>query len=112
MEIVVGIVFITVPDIPCTLLFDAKPEGIGGPLARWVGIGLFALGIACLPSKTGELRHSTVIGLFAFNAGITILLAWVGISVAMHGLLLWPVVILHLLISVALLWALLPPNAF
>ena len=112
LEIVVGIVFITVPDIPCTLLFDAKPEGIGGPLARWIGIGLFALGIACVPSKAAELRRSTVLGLFAFNAGIAILLAWVGLSVAMHGLLLWPVVILHLLISVALLWALLPPNAF
>ena len=112
MEIVVGFVFITVPDVPCTLLFDAKPEGIGGPLARWVGIGLFALGIACVPPKAAELRHSTVLGLFALNAGIAILLVWVGISVAIHGFLLWPGVILHSLIAVALLWVLLRPNAF
>ena len=107
LEIIVGVVFITAPDLPCTLLFDAKPEGIGGPLARWIGIGLVALGIACVPSKAGELRRSTVLGLFAFNAGIAILLAWVGLSVAIHGFLLWPGVILHSLISIALLWALL-----
>src|SRR5262249_11302444 len=112
LEIIVGVFFITAPDLPCTLLFDAKPEGIGGPLARWIGIGLFSLGIACLPSKAAELRRNTVLGLFAFNAGITVLLAWVGISVASHGFLLWPVVILHSLISVALLWVLLRPNAF
>ena len=112
LEIVVGVVFIAAPDVPCTLLFDAKPEGIGGPLARWVGTGLFALGIACVPSKGAELRHSTVLGLFALNAGIAILLVWVGISVAIHGFLLWPGVILHSLIAVALLWVLLRPNAF
>jgi hypothetical protein len=111
LEIAVGVVFIAAPDVPCTLLFDAKPEGIGGPLARWVGIGLFALGIACVPSKTAELRHSTVLGLFALNAGIAILLVWVGISVAIHGFLLWPGVILHLLISLALIWVLLQPKA-
>jgi hypothetical protein len=112
LEIVVGVVFITVPDVPCTLLFDAKPEGIGGPLARWIGIGLFALGIACVPSKAAGLRRSAVLGLLAFNAGIAILLAWVGISVATHGFLLWPVVILHFLIAVALLWVLLQPSTF
>jgi hypothetical protein len=104
LEIIVGVVFITVPDLPCTLLFDAKPEGIGRPLARWIGIGLFALGIACVPSKATELRR-TELGLFAFNAGIAILLAWVGISVAIHGFLLWPGVILHSLISIAALGA-------
>jgi hypothetical protein len=112
LEIIVGIVFITVPDVPSILIFDAKPEGIGRPLARWIGIGLFALGIACVPSKAAELRRSTVLGLFAFNAGIAILLAWVGISVATHGFLLWPVVILHFLIAVALLWVLLRPSTF
>jgi hypothetical protein len=116
LEIVVGLIFVTLPDIPCTLLFDAKPDGIAGPLARWIGIGLFSLGVACVPWTAAEqLRYSgnsAALGLFAFNAGIAILLAWVGISFAVHGFLLWPVVILHSLISVGLLWVLLRPNAF
>ena len=112
LEVIVGVVFIAAPDVACTLLFNAKPEGIGRILARWIGISLFALGVACVPSNSAELRRSSVLGLFAFNAGIAILLAWVGISLATHGFLLWPGVILHSLITVALLWALLSPNAF
>ena len=32
LEIVVGVVFTTVPDVLCTLVFDAKPEGVAGEL--------------------------------------------------------------------------------
>jgi hypothetical protein len=111
LEVIVGVVFIAAPDLPCTLLFNAKPEGIGRTLARWIGISLFALGVACVPSNSAKLRRSSVLGLLAFNAGIAILLVWVGISVATHGFLLWPGVILHSLISVALLRVLLWPDA-
>jgi len=103
LEIVVGVLFITVTDLPCLLLFGAKPEGIAMPLARWVGVGLLALGIACLPSKAEEPHRSTVLGLFLFNAGLAILLAWVGVATAAHGFLLWPGVILHAAFTVAFL---------
>jgi hypothetical protein len=49
LEILVGAIFVTVPDIPCVLVFGAKPESIGRLLANWVGVALIALGIACLP---------------------------------------------------------------
>jgi hypothetical protein len=103
LEIVVGVIFITAPGVPCVLLFAAKPEGIGMPLARWVGVGLLALGIACLPSKAAESHRTAVLGLFVFNAGVAILLAWVGVVTAVHGFLLWPGAILHAAIAVALL---------
>ena len=103
LEIVVGVIFITVPDVPSVLLFGAKPEGIGMPLARWVGVGLLALGIAYLPSKAAESPRSAVLGLFVFNAGLAILLACVGVLNAVHGFLLWPGVVLHAAFTVALL---------
>ena len=103
LEIVVGLIFITVPDLPCALVFGAKPEGIGIPLARWVGVGLLALGIACLPPRAAPSHHIAVLGLFVFNAGLAILLAWVGVVTAGHGFLLWPGAILHAAITVALL---------
>ena len=103
LEIVVGVIFITVPNIPCALLFGANPDHIGTPLARWVGVSLFALGIACLPSKAGESHRTAVLGLFLFNAGVTILFAYVGVASALHGFLLWPAVILHGIIAGALL---------
>jgi len=103
LEIVVGAIFITVPGVPCMLLFGARPEGMGVPLAHWVGVGLFALGIACLPSKLAGSYRSAVLGLLVFNAGVTVLLAWVGIVSTVHGFMLWPVTILHTFITAALL---------
>src|SRR5215472_10112892 len=103
LEIIVGAVFITAPNIPCTLLFGANADNKATPLARWVGVSLFALGIACLPSKAGESHRSAVLGLFVFNAGVTILFAWVGAVSTVHGFLLWPAVILHAVIAAALL---------
>jgi hypothetical protein len=102
LEIFVGVIFVTVPDVPCLLVFGAKPESVGRPLAHWVGVALIALGIACLPSKAAQSKHNAVLGLFFFNVGVTILFAWVGV-VTTHRFALWPVVILHAVISVALL---------
>jgi len=47
-------------------------------------------------------NQNAVLGLFVFNVGATILFAWVGV-VTIHGSALWPVVILHAVITVALL---------
>jgi len=103
LEIVVGAIFIAVPSVPCMLLFGVRPEGMGVPLAHWVGVGLFALGIACLPSKLAGSYCSAVLGLLVFNAGVTVLLAWVGVVSTVQGFLLWPVTILHAVITAALL---------
>ena len=103
LEIVVGALFLTVPDVPCLLLFGAKPEAIGMTVGRFAGIALAALGIACLPSTDAGSRRSVVLGLFAFNVGVAILFAWVGVATALHGFLLWPMVILHTIIAAALL---------
>src|SRR5262249_32603850 len=101
LEIFVGAIFITVPDVPCGLLFGARPEGIGMPLARWVGVALLALGIACLNAE--ESHHCVGLGLFVFNAGLALLLVWVGLATTFHGFLLWPGAALHAAITVALL---------
>jgi hypothetical protein len=103
LEIVVGAVFLMVPDFPCRLLFAATPEGVGIVLARFAGVGLFALGISCLPSTVTGPRRSAVFGLFIFNLGVAILFAWVGVATAFRGVALWPVVVLHAVIATALL---------
>ena len=100
LEIVVGALFLTVPDIPSLLLFAAKPEAVGLPLARFVGVALFALGIGCLPATNAGSRRN-VVGLLVFNVGVTVLFVWVGITMP-HGFLLWPVVILHTAVAGAL----------
>ena len=100
LEMIVGAVFVLWPQIPCMWLFGANPENIGWALARWIGVSLLGLGVACLPSKGSQ--PATVLGLLLFNIGLFVLLAWVGLKAPTHGFLLWPGVILHFLISLAL----------
>jgi|ERR1022692_1537504 hypothetical protein len=95
LEIVVGAVFIVAPNSMSLLLFAAALEGPGMPVARFAGIGLLALGSACLTAISSGSTRSAVWGLYIFNAGATILFAGVGLGPAPHGVLLWPAAILH-----------------
>jgi hypothetical protein len=103
LEIVVGAIFLAMPDIPCQLLFATTPEGVCIPLVRFAGVALIALGIACLPSAVTGPRHSAVLGLLVFNVGMVGLLALVAVGTTFRGLLLWPTLILHAIIAVTLL---------
>jgi hypothetical protein len=102
LEIIVGACFVAIPNLPCVLLFAVRPEGIANLLARFAGFGLFALGIAGLPSPTIASRHG-IAALLVFNVSVTVLLCWIGVATSFHGVLLWPVVILHGVIAAALL---------
>jgi hypothetical protein len=102
LEIVTGAALLAVVDIACRLLFAATPEGPGRLIGRFAGIALFALGIACLPSRVAGSRSRAVEGLLAYNVGVTILLSWVGIATMFRGVLLWPAVVLHAIIAIAL----------
>jgi len=98
LEIVVGGLFLAIPGLPCLLVFGARLD----PLARFAGITLMALGIACLPS--GAASHGrSVLGLLGFNLGAAVLLAWVGIAAPQHGILALPAAVLHAGIAAALL---------
>lgn len=103
LEIAVGVSFVTVLEIPCRALFGSTPEGLGIVLARFAGVTLVALGIACLTAKAVEPSRSAVQGLLVYNAGATVLLMWVALATAFRGILLWPAVALHALIAGVLL---------
>jgi hypothetical protein len=112
LEIVAGLVIIVLPDIVCKLLFGVTLDGIAWSLARWVGVALLALGIACLPSKTDQSHGRSVLGLFVFNVGVAVVFLRVGTTAVIYGPLLWPAAILHSLISLALLLQLLFPKTY
>ena len=95
LEVIVGAVLIVTPNTASSLLFAAALEGPGMPVARFAGIGLIALGSACLTAFSAGSTRSAVWGLYIFNAGATILFAGVGLSRMPHGVLLWPAAILH-----------------
>jgi hypothetical protein len=103
VEVIAGPAFLIVPDLACRLLFATRLDVIGIILTRFVGIGVFSLGIACLPARARTSNRHPVLALSAFNAAAAILFAWVGINTALRGVLLWPAVVLHAGIAAALL---------
>ena len=102
VNIVVGASFLVALNGQSRGLFGGTPEGVGVPIARFAGIALIGLGIACLPAKATGPQQGAVRGLFVFNLGATIFFAWVAMATAFRGFVLWPVVILHAVLTIIL----------
>ena len=65
------------------------------PVARVAGIALIALGVACWTS-------TPLVGMLTYSAAVTLYLAWVGFAGGMSGILLWPAVVLHVILTALL----------
>src|ERR1700693_4292681 len=102
LEILVGVSFIAVLHLPCRLLFAVTPEGLAHLLGRFAGVGLVSLGIACLPSKTTGPQRKAVIGLLVFILAAMMFFVSVGVASTFRGIFLWPAVVLHGAIAVAI----------
>lgn len=81
-EIFVGVSFFFAFNAQSQFLFGATPEGVGVTFARFAGIALIGLGIAGMPSGTGQ---SAVRGLLVFNIAVTIFFAWVAVATTFRG---------------------------
>ena len=94
-EAVTGLALLIVPSLVGQLLLGEELTGIAVPVARVAGIGLIGLGIACWPGPplVGMLTYSTVVALY---------LAYLGFAGGLTGVLLWPAVALHLVLSILL----------
>jgi hypothetical protein len=94
-EAATGLALLVVPSLVGRLLLGEDLAGIAIPVARVAGIALVALGVACWPGSTPRL------GMLVYGAGVTLYLAWLGF-VGMGGLLLWPAVVLHAVLTALL----------
>jgi hypothetical protein len=103
-EAATGLAMIIVPSLVGQLLLGEALTGLAAPIARVAGIALFALGIACWPGPplAGMLSYSTVVVLY---------LAYLGLVGGLTGILLWPAVALHLVLSILLARGLLAARA-
>ena len=69
--------------------------GVAIPVARVAGIALIALGIACWPG-------TPLAGMLTYSAAVTLYLAYVGFAGGLSGILLWPAVVLHVILTALL----------
>ncbi len=94
-EAATGIALLAVPGLVGKLLLGTELTGDAAMVARVAGIALIGLGVACWP---GTPR----LGMLAYGTGVTAYLAYLGLSGAASGALLWPAVGLHLILSALL----------
>jgi hypothetical protein len=94
-EAATGLALLIAPSLVGQLLLGEELTGIALPVARVAGIALIALGIACWPGPSRA-------GMLTYSAAVTLYLAYVGLSGGSSGMLLWPAVVLHAVLSVLL----------
>ena len=94
-EAATGLALLIVPSLAGGLLLGEDLTGIAIPVARVAGIALIALGVACWP---GPPR----VGMLTYSAAVTLYLAYLGVAGGLSGILLWPAVVLHAVLSVLL----------
>ena len=95
-EIATGLALVVVPSLVGQVLLGEVLTGAAIPMARVAGIALIALGVACW-------RNSGLLGMLIYSAAVMFYLAYVGLGTGFTGVLLWPAVGLHAVLSI-LLW--------
>jgi hypothetical protein len=94
-EAATGSALLIVPSLVGQLLFGEELIGVAIPVARVTGIALIALGVVCWQGspQVGMLTYSTVVMLY---------LSYIGFAGGWTGVLLWPVVVLHVILTALL----------
>jgi len=96
IEAATGLALVIAPSLVGRLLFGTEFTGVVNPVARVLGIALLALGVSCWPGSTA------LCGMLTYSALVTVYLAFLGLVGGFTGILLWPVVVLHAILTVLL----------
>ena len=103
-EAATGLAMLIVPSLVGQLLLGVEVTGIAVTVARVAGIALIALGVACWPGPP-------LLGMLTYSAAVAVYLAYIGLSGASSGTLLWPAVVLHAVLTALLVRALVSDRA-
>jgi hypothetical protein len=94
-EVATGLGLLIVPSLVGQLLLGEQFAGVAIPVARVAGIALIALGIACWPGPP-------LVGMLMYSAVVTLYLAYIGFAGGLTGVILWPAVVVHLILTALL----------
>ena len=93
-----GLVLILSPTLFGSLVLGAELSEPGQALGRLAGIALLSFALTYWPTAAGSVAQA----MLACNLLTTIYLFYLGIAGMSVGLLLWPAIVLHLILSVLL----------
>jgi len=104
IEVPTGLALLVVPAVVVRLLLGS-PLDAPAPvvLGRVAGAALLALGIACWLARDdapGRAAKGLVAAMLFYNFAAVALFIFAGLGPGLHGVLLWPAVILHAAMAV------------
>jgi hypothetical protein len=101
IELGAGLALLSVPAFSSELLLGATLEtAVATTVARVGGGALFALGVVCsLTRNQGTVAKGLIVGMLLYNIATAMVLAISYWQAGLNGVLLWPGVILHLVMT-------------
>ena len=103
IEAITGLVLLIDPSFVASLLLGNVVSGTGVAVGRVAGIALIALGLACWPkSSAGNVAVAGCRAMVMYNLLTSIYLSYIGIRGQWVGVLLWPAVTIHGLLTLLL----------
>jgi hypothetical protein len=91
-EVVTGLALLIVPSLIGQLLLAHEFGGVALPVARLTGIALIGLGVGCWPGPS-------LLGMIVYGAAVALYFTYLGSAGEFAGVLLWPAVVLHAVLS-------------
>jgi hypothetical protein len=104
IEAATGFGLIVIPSVVVRLLLGSPldtPAAV--TLGRIAGAALLALGVACWLARDdtqSRAARGLVVAMLVYNIAATAVLAFAGIGLGLHGVALWPAVVLHAAMAV------------
>jgi hypothetical protein len=104
IETATGLGLMGAPSVVVRLLLgSALGTSAAVMLGRVAGAALLALGVACWLARDdtqSRAARGLVIAILIYNIAATAILAFAGIGLGLHGVVLWPAVVLHAAMAV------------
>jgi len=94
-ETLTGLALAVTPSLVGWLLLGQELAGVAAAVARVAGIALMGLGVACWPGPP-------ILGMLIYSASASFYLGYLGATGAATGVLLWPAVALHVVLTALL----------
>jgi hypothetical protein len=102
VETITGLLLIVVPHLLAKLLLGAEVTGVAVVIGRVAGIALLSLGVGCWLGRQEATGGWALAAMLLYNVLVTLYLAWVGLGGEFVGVLLWPAVVVHAVLTVLL----------
>jgi hypothetical protein len=102
VEAATGLLLIIVPHLLAKLLLGAEVTGAAVVIGRVAGIALLSLGVGCWFGRREATGGWALAAMLLYNVLVTLYLALVGLGGEFVGVLLWPAVVVHAVLTVLL----------